>query len=127
MNEKEVKRGIEVEVSYHLNTESSANESCLVSFQPIREELYLNDHSYQPMRGYIYLIANLSSGPMRNKKGDLYTSIVVENKKDVNEDNDEEEELWCHKLNIWAGKIKVYFNLLPYTPTFQFLVKQLKK
>ena len=79
------------------------------------------------MRGYIYLIANLSSGPMTNKKGDLYTSRVVENKKDVNEDNDEEEELWCHKLNTWAGKIKVYCNLLPYTPTFQFLVKQLKK
>ena len=62
------------------------------------------------MRGYIYLIASLSSRPMTNKKGDLYTSIDVENKKDVDDDNDEEEELWCLELITWAGKIKAYFH-----------------
>ena len=47
---------------------------------------------------------------MTNKKGDLYMSIDVENKKDVDDDNDEEEELWCLELITWAGKIKAYFH-----------------
>ena len=30
----------------------------------------------------------------------------------VNEDNEEEEELWCHKFGIKASNLKVYFKLI---------------
>ena len=46
---------------------------------------------------------------MRNKKGDLAS---CRKKNDVNEDNDEEEELWCHTLGIKASILKVSFKLL---------------
>ena len=46
---------------------------------------------------------------MRNKKGDLASR---RGKNDVNEDNDEEEELWCHKLRIKVSNLKVYIKLI---------------